>query len=132
MGQLTSMPVVRQIETERADLYAFDLVGPVSAADVENFYGLLEAAYALHPAIDVLVRRTGQDQRDAADASPATLNEGKAHAGEHVRRCALVGNTRALPEIQRFFASSVEVRHFDEKDEAAAWDWIGGQPAEIA
>ena len=132
MGQLASIPAVRQIETERADLYAFDLVGPVSAADVENFYGLLEAAYALHPAIDVLVRATDQDGGDAADASRETLAECKAHAGKHVRRFALVGDTRAVPEIARFFASSVEVRHFGADDEAAAWAWIGGQPVENA
>ena len=130
MGQLASIPAVRQIETERADLYAFDVVSPVSAADVENFYGLLEAAYALHPAIDVLVRAAGQDGSEAGDASPATLAEGKAHAGEHVRRCALVGNMRALPEIERFFASSVDIRHFGEDEEAAAWDWIDGRPIE--
>ena len=132
MGQLASIPAVRQIETERPDLYAFDLVGTVSAADVENFYGLLEAAYALHSAIDVLVRATDQDESDAGDASPATIDAGKAHAGEHVRRCALVGDTRALPEIQRFFAASVEVRHFDKKEEAAAWAWIDSRPTKTA
>ena len=52
------------------------------------------------------------------------LTRARAHAGKHVRRCALVGNTRAIPEIGRFFASSVEVRHFADNEEAAAWDWV--------
>ena len=56
MSSLTSLPAVRQVETDRPDLFAFDVVGQVSPADVENFYGLLEAAYALQPEIDVLVR----------------------------------------------------------------------------
>ena len=64
------------------------------------------------PPIDVLVRVIDQDGSDSAGASQQTLDEGKAHAGEHVRRCALVGNARAIPEIRRFFASSVEVRQF--------------------
>ncbi len=129
MALLTSVPAVRQIETDRSDLYAFDLVGAVSAADVENFYGLLEAAYALHPTIDVLVRVSDQDRPDTSDASQQTLDEGKRHAASHVRRCALVGNMRAVPEIKGFFASSIEVRQFAGKEESAAWEWVGGQPA---
>jgi stage II sporulation SpoAA-like protein len=130
MGLLTSVPAVRQVETDRPGLYAFDLVGHISPADVENFYGLLEAAYALHPTIDIVVRVVDQEGLDLANTSRRTIDEGKTHAREHVRRCALVGNTRAIPEIERFFASSAEVRHFAEKDEGLAWDWVGGQPLE--
>jgi hypothetical protein len=130
MGLLTSVPAVRQRETDRSDLYGFDLVGHISPADVENFYGLLEAAYALHPTIDVLVRVVDQEGLELANASRKTLDEGKTHAAEHVRRCALVGNTRAMPEIGRFFAASAEVRHFTDKEEAAAWDWVGGRPVD--
>ena len=128
MGLLTSLPAVRQVETDRPDLYAFDLVGHISPADVENFYGLLEAAYALHPTIDVLVRVIDQEGLDPAIASRRTIDEGKTHAREHVRRCALVGDTRAMPAIERFFASSAELRHFAENDERLAWDWVGGRP----
>ena len=92
MALLTSVPAVRQIETERADLYAFDLVGHIAPADIENFYGLLEAAYALHPMIDVLVRVIDQEGLELGDGSRQTLDEGKTHAASHVRRCALVGN----------------------------------------
>jgi hypothetical protein len=128
MGLLTSVPAVRQVETDRPGLYAFDLVGHISPADVENFYGLLEAAYALHPTIDVVVRVIDQEGFDLGRASRRTIDEGTTHAHEHVRRCALVGNTRAIPQIERFFASSAEVRHFAEKDERLAWDWVGGRP----
>ena len=131
MGLLTSVPAVRQVETERPDLYAFDLVGHVSAADVENFYGLLEAAYALQS--DDRRCSSASSTRKAsisADASRRTLDEGKAHAGEHVRRCALVGNTRAMPEIERFFASSVEIRRFADKDEQAGMGMDRRRPLE--
>jgi hypothetical protein len=128
MGLLKSVPAVRQVETDRPNLHAFDLVGHISAADFENFYGLLEAAYALHPTIDVVVRVIDQEGFDLANTSRRTLDEGKTHAAEHVRRCALVGNTRAVPEIERFFASSAELRRFAEKDEKLAWEWIGGKP----
>jgi hypothetical protein len=128
MGLLTSVPAVRQVETDRPGLYAFDLVGHISAADVENFYGLLEAAYTLHPTIDVLVRVVDQGETDPDDASQQTLDEARSHAATHVRRCALIGSTRAIPEIREFFASSVEVRQFADKEEKAAWEWVGGRP----
>ena len=132
MALLTSIPAVRQVATDRPDLYAFDLVGGISPADVENFYGLLEAAYTLHPTIDVLVRVVDQEGVDPADASRQTLDAGKKHAAKHVRRCALVGNTRAMPEIKVFFGPSVEVRQFAGSEEAAAWQWIEGAPVEAA
>jgi hypothetical protein len=128
MALPTSVPTVRRIETDRADLYAFDLVGHIAPADIENFYGLLEAAYALHPAIDVLVRVIDQEGLELGGVSRRTLDEGKTHAASHVRRCALVGDFRAIPEIKRFFASSAEVRHFADKEEDLAWDWVGGRP----
>ena len=53
MNFLDTVPAIRRIDTDRDDLFAIDVVGYVSAADAENLFGLLEAAYALHPRIDV-------------------------------------------------------------------------------
>jgi hypothetical protein len=126
MSSLSSLPAIRQVETDRPDLYAFDVVGQVSPADVENFYGLLEGAYALHPSIDVLVRVIDYESVDWGELSPATVEQGRKHAADHVRRCALVGKAKHMPEIEEFFARPVEVRHFGADEEA--WSWIGGEP----
>src|SRR6188472_4115975 len=96
MSSLSSLPAIRQVETDRPDLFAFDVVGQISPADVENFYRLLEGAYALHPSIDVLVRvidYEGVDwgEVDWGELSPGTVEQGRNHAADHVRRCALVG-----------------------------------------
>ncbi len=48
MHSLDPVPAVRRIETDRSDACAFEIVGHVSPADIENLYGLLEGAYALH------------------------------------------------------------------------------------
>ena len=58
MKSLDAVPAIRRIDTNRDALFAIDVVGDVSPADAENLFGLLEAAYALHPRIDVLVRLT--------------------------------------------------------------------------
>ena len=95
MSSLTSLPAVRQVETDRPDLFAFDVVGQVSPSDVENFYGLLEAAYALHPSIDVLVRVIEHEGVEWGEMSPKTIEQGRLHAADHVRRCALVGEAKS-------------------------------------
>ncbi len=131
MPMLASMPAVRRIDTDRPDLAAFDLVGMVSSADLENLYGLLEAAYALHPQIDLLLRVTDCEGVDIADAAGDTMAEGRDHAGEHVGRCAIVGDKAGIAAAGRLFVTgrSVEVKKFEPSEEDAAWSWVGARPA---
>jgi hypothetical protein len=131
MNFLEDVPAIRQIETDRADLLAIDVVGHVTAADAENLFGLLEAAYALHEKIDVLVRIVDHDGVDWPDISGETMKQGKADAISHVARCATVGEPDWTADAQGWFepAPAVELRHFDAADEAAAWQWLGAKPA---
>lgn len=128
---LDAVPAVRRIDTDREDLFAVDIVGHVAAADAENLFGLLEAAYALHPKLDVLVRLIEHDGVDWPHVSDETARQGTAHALEHIRRCAAVGDPDWIPYAQGFFAKPppFELRHFDWEDEAAAWRWLGARPA---
>ena len=130
MNLLDSVPAIRRIDTDRPDLFAVDVVGHVTPADVENFYGLLEAAYALHPRIDVLVRMVDFEDVDWAELDPATLAEGRHHAIEHVGKCASVGGPDWTSAFRGFFSPSipVELRHFDADEEAEAWAWMGARP----
>ena len=130
MNYLDAVPAVRRIDTNRDDLFAIDIVGHVTAADAENLFGLLEAAYALHPKIDVLVRLIDHDGVDWADVSDDTLEQGAAHAVEHVGRCAAVGEPNWVPDAQGLLSAPlpVELRHFTSEDEAAAWQWLDARP----
>jgi len=127
---LESVPAVRQLETTRPDLMAVEIVGHVSSADAENLYGLLQAAYALHPRIDVLVRMVDYDGADWNEISEETLNGGKVLAREHVGRCAAVGDPDWTVDVQGWFTSvePIELRHFS--DEAEAWAWLGATQVE--
>lgn len=129
MPMLASMPTVRRLETDRSDLAAFDIVGMISSADLENLYGLLEAAYLLHPQIDLLLRVTDCEGVDLADAAGDTMSEGKEHAGEHIGRCAIVGDSTGIAAASRLFVTgrSVDVKEFKPDDEDAAWDWLGAR-----
>lgn len=132
MNFLEEIPAVRKIETDRDDLLALEIVGHVTAADAENLFGLLEAAYALHPRIDVLVRAVDHDGVDWADIPGDTLDQGKAGAIGHVARCAAVGEPDWTRDAQGWLEPRlpVELRHFDAADEAAAWRWLGARPVE--
>ena len=46
MPTTEALPAIRRIDTDRDDLCALEVVGHLSRADLENAYGLLEAAYA--------------------------------------------------------------------------------------
>ena len=130
MNFLQSVPTIRRIDTDRDDLFAIDVVGHVSAADAENLFGLLEAAYALHPRIDVLVRLTDEESVDWANISKDTLRQGVADAMEHVVRCAAIGEPSWASLVTGVFPKTLpfEFRRFDIDDEEAAWKWLGARP----
>lgn len=130
MNFLEEVPAVRKIETDRTDLLAVDIVGHVTAADAENLFGLLEASYALHPKIDVLVRIVDHDGVDWSEISNETLKQGKADALEHVARCATIGDPDWTTDVQGWFEPTlpIEIRHFDAADEMSAWQWLEAKP----
>ena len=128
MNFLEAVPAIRRIDTDRDALFAIDVVGDVSPADAENLFGLLEAAYVLHPRIDVLVRLTDQETVDWANIAPDTLRQGVADALEHIARCAVIGDMDA--SATGFFPTtlSFEFKHFGSDDEASAWQWLEARP----
>ncbi|SFO25816.1 SpoIIAA-like [Mesorhizobium sp. NFR06] len=130
MNFLDAVPAIRRIETNRDALFAIDVVGDVSPADAENLFGLLEAAYALHPRIDVLVRLTDEESVDWANISQDTLRQGVAGAMEHVVRCATIGEPRWASRVAAMFPKALpfDFRRFGVDDEEAAWRWLGARP----
>ncbi|RTL97781.1 MAG: STAS/SEC14 domain-containing protein [Hyphomicrobiales bacterium] len=130
MNFLEAVPAIRRIETNRDALFAIDVVGDVSPADAENLFGLLEAAYALHPRVDVLVRLTDEESVDWANISQDTLRQGVADAMEHVVRCAVIGEPGWASLVAGVFPKALpfELRRFDVDDEEAAWQWLGARP----
>ncbi|MBW8907676.1 STAS/SEC14 domain-containing protein [Mesorhizobium sp. RCC_202] len=128
MNFLEAVPAIRRIDTDRDALFAIDVVGDVSPADAENLFGLLEAAYALHPRLDVLVRLTDEESVDWANIAQDTLTQGVADALEHIVRCVVIG--RADPSAAALFPRPLpfEFKHFGSDDEEAAWQWLGARP----
>jgi hypothetical protein len=126
MQSLDRVPAIRRIETDRTDVFAIEIIGFVTGADVENLYGLMEGAYALHDKLDVLVRLKNYEGVEWENVSGDTTHEGRNHALQHVRRCAAVGDPDWTGKIAGFFEPEipVELKHFALEDESAAWAWI--------
>ena len=127
MRPLEPVPAIRRIETDRADLCALDVVGHLTSADLENAFGLLEAAYVDHPAVDLLVRLSGYDGFDWDGVFTASTLRGKRNALRHVRRSAVIGGPAWISTALGLFSPlmSMESRHFDAAEEASAWKWLG-------
>ena len=126
MQSLDPVPAIRRIETSSNEVFALEIDGRANAADAENLFGLLERAYALNDRIDVLIRANEFDGADWSEIAPDTIAEGRRHAEEHIRRCAIVGGPDWTARVNSFFAPKqpVELRYFKAEDEAEAWRWL--------
>lgn len=123
-------PSVRRIDTDRAEAFAFEITGHVSAADVENMYGLIEAACELQETIDVLVRIHHYEGFDWSAAFRDSTLAGKSRALRHIRRYAVIGGPtwiQATMALVKPFMS-VEMKHFEAGEEGNAWAWIDARP----
>lgn len=127
---LERVPAVRRIETDRDDAWAIELAGHISAADVENLYGLLEGAYLVHGQVDLLLRFVDHEGIDSDAIMSRTAASAGSHAGSHIRRAAMVGTPEWLSVAMSLLStfSSVELRQFDPEDEQAAWAYIEARP----
>lgn len=126
MHPLESVPAVRRLDTDRSDVFAIEITNHVRAADVENLYGLLEGAYALHDRLDLFVRFRDCDGVDWSEVSHDTARDGREHAHQHIRRCAIVGPDAVARELRGFLdlSNAGETRRFGSEEEAEAWAWI--------
>ncbi|CAN0656002.1 SpoIIAA-like [Nitratireductor aquimarinus] len=124
-------PNVRRIETDRDDAYAFEIVGHITAADMENLYGLLEGAYEVHDKIDVLVIIHDYEGFDWHAAFKEQTMISKTNALKHIRKYAVAGGPAWMGTTIAFFRPffSMEMEYFPYEKVEDAWNWLGAEPA---
>lgn len=123
------LPAIRRIDTDRSDLCALEIVGHFTSNDLENAYGLLEAVYAMHDKVDLLVRIKDYEGFDWSAVFDESTIRGKAQALRHIRNYAVVGGPGWMRAVLAVFGplTSIRTRHFDIAEESKAWEWIGGK-----
>jgi hypothetical protein len=128
-GMMEPPPAIRRLDTDREDVFSFEVAGHITASDVENIYGLLEGTYEFHDKIDMLVRIKDYDGFDWEAAMRDFGLLGRTHALTHIRLYAVVGGPGWVGPLVTVFKPFFRVRmkHFGEAEEAAAWKWIGAR-----
>nr|WP_127523001.1 STAS/SEC14 domain-containing protein [Mesorhizobium sp. Z1-4] len=125
MTAMNNPPSIRRIDSARSDLFAVEVAGHVSAADIENLYGLLEGVYVTQQRVDLLIRVVGNEGVDWGEVSPDTVRQAQEHAREHIGRCAAIGENDATRHIAEIFCPfGAELRHFALDAEDEAWEWL--------
>lgn len=134
MGSMEAPPAFLRIDTDNPTVFGFEITGQFTSADIENAYGLLDAAYEGHDKIDVLLRASGYDGFEWSALVETSTIKGKLKALKHIRRYALVGGPAWMGPMVGLVApfTSIEARHFAAEDEAKAWEWLGAHPVETA
>jgi hypothetical protein len=129
MTAIDPLPAIRRIDTNRDDLCALEVAGHFTSNDLENAYGLLEGAYAMHDKVDLLVRIKDYDGFDWGAVFDESTIRGKAQALRHIRNYAVVGGPGWMRAVLAVFGplTSIRTRHFDIAEESKAWEWIGGK-----
>lgn len=127
-----SIPVVRRIPTDREDVFAFAIEGHLDDASLENLYGLLDAAYADHEEIDLLIRLSGYDGVDWSSAFSQSMISLREKSLRQLRRYAIIGGPVWLQTsvaLLRPFLT-IDIRTFEVDEEEEAWQWLETTPTD--
>ena len=121
-------PAITQLDTHRADLFAFEVAGRIREADIESMARILTAAFDSLGEVDVLIvmrRREGIDLGAVFDPEGLAA---QARSNSHVRRCGVVLSPDWAEAMIRLFAplTPVTEKTFDRAEEEEAWAWIEG------
>ncbi|WP_374831817.1 SpoIIAA family protein [Paenochrobactrum pullorum] len=125
-----TVSAIRKIETNRDDLFAYEIAGHITSAEVENIYGLLTGAYSQHEAIDLLIRLVDYEGVDWPTLFSQTTQDLRNDALKHLKKYAVINGPlwleASIALVQPFL--SVEIRAFNADDESEAWAWLDAKP----
>ncbi|PEN11075.1 hypothetical protein CRI94_16775 [Longibacter salinarum] len=121
-------PSLRRITTDKDAVRAFALTGPLRSSDIRLLADDLDAAYARHGTIRLLMRVEHYGLRPSVFTQD--IVKMKLRALQHVKAYALVGGPSWMAGVASLLdpLMSMEVRHFGLDDENDAWEWLGAAP----
>lgn len=125
-----TVSAIRKIETNRDDLFAYEIAGHITSAEVENIYGLLTGAYSQHETIDLLIRLVDYEGVDWQTLFSKTTQDLRKDALKHLKNYAVINGPlwleTSIALVQPFL--DVKIRAFAAEDESEAWAWLNAKP----
>lgn len=125
-----TVSAIRKIETNRDDLFAYEIAGHITSAEVENIYGLLTGAYSQHETIDLLIRLVDYEGVDWPTLFSQTTQDLRKDALKHLKNYAVINGPlwleTSIALVQPFL--DVKIRAFAAEDESEAWAWLNAKP----
>lgn len=125
-----TVSAIRKIETNRDDLFAYEIAGHITSAEVENIYGLLTGAYSQHETIDLLIRLVDYEGMDWPTLFSQTTQDLRKDALKHLKNYAVINGPlwleTSIALVQPFLG--VKIRAFAADDENEAWAWLNAKP----
>ncbi len=125
-----TVSAIRKIETNRDDLFAYEIAGHITSAEVENIYGLLTGAYSQHETIDLLIRLVDYEGVDWQTLFSKTTQDLRKDALKHLKNYAVINGPlwleASIALVQPFL--DVKIRAFAAEDESEAWAWLNAKP----
>ncbi len=123
-------PALTLIETGDPDVLGFALDGKITAAEIQLIRKRFQGAVGGGRPLRLLgrIKHVGGIALDGLDAGLIGL---KRDLFERLERYALVGGPAWLDSWVQLLdpVAKPQIRHFPAEDEAAAWAWLGIQPA---
>ncbi|GAA0601040.1 STAS/SEC14 domain-containing protein [Paenochrobactrum glaciei] len=125
-----TVSAIRKIETNRDDLFAYEIAGHITSAEVENIYGLLTGAYSQHETIDLLIRLVDYEGVDWPTLFSQTTQDLRKDALKHLKNYAVINGPlwleTSIALVKPFL--DVKIRAFNADDESEAWAWLNAKP----
>jgi hypothetical protein len=123
-------PALWVIDTDRPDVFAFELDGKLTTPEVRAVTRLLERKLADHDTLRVLGRIKRAELPELLALLDADFIAIKRRAFLHVERYAIVGGPAWLAAWTALLDKLMNtgIRHFSADAEAAAWQWLEAMP----
>lgn len=125
-----TLSVISKIKTNRRDAIGFSVNGVLSAADVENLYGLFEAEAEGFDHIDMIVIFKEYDGIDWESLFNEDTAKIRAEAFQKLNRYAVVGGPSWLYLAFEFFKplGQIKAKWFSPQNVDDAWAYIEAKP----
>ncbi len=114
------------LQTDRPDLYAFEVRGKITKPDITRMADQLKVAFERQNTVDVLIVITSWDGIELGAVFDTNALSAQAQANSHVRKYAVVGAPGWAEAMINIFSplTPVHEKTFELEEVHKAWKWV--------